>query len=405
MKDTSFKHLQAIIGILFTFFIFTPFLILFILSDHDLDLQTLLTLFIAIIILILYLLFLTQTLLHDRKEYYLTYGLLIGIFASLIAGVDKIQVLSHFFNNSDQPTIISLVLWSITYLFIYFFFESLYSIEVNNKRFFLVIVFFMISIISHLSILVAPMESSVFWNWADLGYDGLGIIIFIFGIWVLYKSYKQVGGETTELLQMFGLSFILLGFILGFLIDFSFVFVDISGFDPSTFLESYFGDLVKVIGIILFTFSYIREIDYIYRLPFPIYSIIFFKSDSGLSLNVTNFNNVSQEKTIKLDENLITGTISAIMTLLKEGLGSKGFLKTIISSDQSILVSSNDEASIAVITSRPTKILQNSLKMALDEFTINFKHNFHVDKAIEISEFSNTKLILKKAFPYLNIQN
>lgn len=403
MKETTVKQLQVIIGLFFTIFIFLPFIGLFIISNSKIDLQTLLSLVMAIIILVLYLLFLVQTLLHDRKEYYLTYGLLIGILASLTAGIDKISLLSRIFSNSEISLVLSLVLWSITYLMIYLFFESLYGVEVNNRRLFVVALFFMLSLTSHLSIILAPSQSSVFWNWADFGYNSLGTIIFVFGIIVLYKSYKQVGRETSELLQVIGLVLILLGFIVSFIIDFSFIFQELIGFDPVSILEPFYGDLFKVLGIIIFTFSYIREIDYIYRLPFPIHTIIFFKSDSGLSLNITHVKNLSNKKTVKLDENLITGTLSAIMTLLKEGLGSDGFLKSINSSDQSIVVSSNMDVSIAVITERPTRVLHNSIKKALNEFTSRYKDILHNDKAIEISEFKETIKILKKAFPYLEL--
>ena len=255
-----------------------------------------------------------------------------------------------------------------------------------------------------MAIIFVPSESSLFWYYADLGYDSLGIIFFGFGIWVLYNSYKQVGGETSQVLQIVGLFFILLGFLIGLIIDFSFIFEDVLKFNPEHFLDSSYGDLLKVIGIVIFTVTYIREIDYIYRLPFPIYTIIFFKSDSGLSLNITNVKNISNEKTIKLDENLITGTVTAIMTLLKEGLGSEGYLKSINSTDQTIVVKSNKLVSIAVLTVRPTKVLQNSIEKALEEFTVQYKEKLHSDKAIEISEFSNTKSLLKKAFPYLILE-
>jgi hypothetical protein len=342
-------------------------------------------------------------LLHERKEYYLTYGLLIGILASLTAGIGQINFISDFVIKSDMTLIISLLLWSITYLLIYLFFESLYGIEINNSRLFIVSFFFFMSFISHLAIIAAPNDSSIFWYWADFGYNGLGISIFVFGIWVLIKSYNQVGKENNLVIQITGLGFILFGFIISFMLDFSTIITEFIGITPEDFIETYFGDLFKVLGIIIFTLSYIKEIDYIYRLPFPINTIIFFKSDSGLSLNITAVKNIKHTREIKIDENLITGTLSAIMTLLKEGLGSRGYIESIASTDQTILVNSNKDVSIAVITNKPTKVLQNSIKMALQEFTIKYEEILKLDTAIEVSEFSETREILKKAFPYIEI--
>ena len=401
MNEQTIKQIQAIGGLVFTSFIFLPFLLLYVFSEKISDLNTILSILIACIILILHILFLIQTLLHDRKEYYLTYGLLIGIFASLTAGMNKINLFPEIFSNPTVPLVLSLILWCFMYLLIYLFFESLFGVEINNKRLIIIFFFFFLAILSYIAIVFVPNESSLFWNYADLGYDSLGIIIFSFGTWVLYNSYKQVGGETAQILQITGLSFILLGFVIGLIMDFSFIIEDTLKFNPQQFLDTSYGDLLKVIGIIIFTVTYIREIDYIYRLPFPIYTIIFFKSDSGLSLNITNIKNVSNEKTIKLDENLITGTVTAIMTLLKEGLGSEGYLKSINSTDQTIVVKSNKFVSIAVLTIRPTKVLQNSIEKALEEFTAQYKEKLHSDKAIEISEFNDTKNLLKKAFPYL----
>jgi hypothetical protein len=403
VNEQNIKYLQVILGIIFTLFIFLPFLGLFIVSSGDLDLQTILSITMALIILILHILFLIQTLLHERKEYYLTYGLLIGILASLTAGIGQINFISDFVIKSDMTLIISLLLWSITYLLIYLFFESLYGIEINNSRLFIVSFFFFMSFISHLAIIAAPNDSSIFWYWADFGYNGLGISIFVFGIWVLIKSYNQVGKENNLVIQITGLGFILFGFIISFMLDFSTIITEFIGITPEDFIETYFGDLFKVLGIIIFTLSYIKEIDYIYRLPFPINTIIFFKSDSGLSLNITAVKNIKHTREIKIDENLITGTLSAIMTLLKEGLGSRGYIESIASTDQTILVNSNKDVSIAVITNKPTKVLQNSIKMALQEFTIKYEEILKLDTAIEVSEFSETREILKKAFPYIEI--
>lgn len=405
MNEKTIKQIQVALGIVFTVFIFIPFLVVYVLSKATLDFDILINLLIAIILLVLHLLFLFQTIIHERKEYYMTYGLLIGIIASVMAGIGQIDFIPLLSSNENFTLVLSLLLWSITYLLIYFFFESLYSSGVNTKRFFVVNFFFLLSLFGHLAVLVVPAESNVFWVWADLGYSGLGITIFVFGVWVLYVSYKQVGGEQTQIIQIVGLSLILMGFILSLFIDFNFVFINLLGVNPTDFIETFYGDLFKVLGIILFTSSYIREIDYIYRLPFPIYTIIFFKSDSGLSLNITNVVNLSKEKPMKLDENLITGTITAVRTLLQEGVGSTGHLKTIQSTDQTIVIESNVHASIAVITSKTTKVLTNSIKKALQDFTIKYKEKLGDSHAIEIADFQQTKTVLKKAFPYLNLQN
>ena len=145
MNEKSLKQIQGVGGFFFTIFIFLPFLLLFIFSAKKFDLNTILSIIIAVIILILHILFLIQTLLHDRKEYYLTYGLLFGIFASLTAGLNQINLFSEIFSNGTVPLLISLILWCFMYLLIYLFFESLFDVEINNKRLIVIFFFFFFS--------------------------------------------------------------------------------------------------------------------------------------------------------------------------------------------------------------------------------------------------------------------
>lgn len=376
----------------------------------ELDVESHLTFGISFVLLVLHLLFLFQTIKHRRRAYGLTYGLVVGIVASFLSGVRSIRPFFGLEGHSNVSLQLSLVLWGVTFFLIYLFFEGLANTPINNYRLTSVTILLIMVVTTHMGLVLleGPTEADPYlnpirdalWHWADLSNALLGISIFVFGFWVIFQGFRQTKERGIPLIQMVGSSLIILGFVIGFLIDFSFFITDISGFSPNNILEGFHGDFAKIVGILLFTISYLVEIDYLYRLPFPTPYILFFKTDSGLCLSVARSKGAESSH---VDEDLVTGTITAIMTLLKEATGTKGTLRLISATDQAIIFSSTSEVTVAAITRRPTKFLQYSLDSALDMFQEQFREELLSSKPISRSDFRGAKEILSLAFPYLEL--
>ena len=99
--------ISIFISVFFTISVFIPFLYI-IFTQAELSIEIILSSIIALAILILHILFLFQSVMHQRQAYTMTYGLLLGIIASMVAGFGELSINIPFL-PSGSTTNLSLI--------------------------------------------------------------------------------------------------------------------------------------------------------------------------------------------------------------------------------------------------------------------------------------------------------
>lgn len=358
---------------------------------------------------LLFILMLYQSIKQNRTAYVLTISLFIGGIGGIISVLQYIPSLQgKYFLYS------SLIIWSIVYFLIYIFFEELYTIKPNRIRLAIITILLFASIVFNLLYLFAPSaeflglegtirdQYNIFlnilqWGW-DSTYNLLGLLIFVFGAYVHFKSY-QFNHEIITMIQAISMCIIGSGFIVGFV-------------GGDIFKESIFfgiGDIVKIVGMVVFALIYAIRIDFIYRLPVSVYFILIF-TKYGLNIHISRVHDASKEEFTEEDiekqiinENLLSSLITAISGLLNESLGSKKELKSIIAEDRTLILDTGEYTTCAILCDRPTFFLEKSLKNLLKAIENNYGDKLSQSTIIK-GDYKDVDTLIRKVFPFLEIE-
>ncbi|MFX1296546.1 MAG: hypothetical protein ACFFD2_17025 [Promethearchaeota archaeon] len=359
--------------------------------------------------LILFALFSYQSIKKGRKAYILTFGLLLGVLGAFFALLKEALPLSS--EISSLFLHISLIIYSFQYFTVYIFLEQLEELRPKVYRLVIMVLFILLSIVFSIITwinLPGPNPEIVSFNniseylW-DFFYNGLGILIFTFGAYVFYKIIRATH-EKESIFLWVGMVTLSLGFFVSLLGDtYSFLNKNITlpeiGFFENALL---IGDLVKILGMLIFIVVFIVKIDYIYRIPQDVYSIFIF-TGSGICLYVAHTEN---SENIRIDEDLMSGVLTAISTLMQETFRSK------ISDDKGVneiytekkvcLVERENFSGAAVLCSKITYFLKCSLKNLVDAFETNYIKELE-EKNTELAVYDGAAKIVTDNFPYVRI--
>ena len=357
---------------------------------------------------LLFSLMLYQSIRKARRAYVLTVSLFVGGLGGISSILQNVvNGYSHYF------LYYSLIIWSICYFLIYLFFEELDQAKPDRLRLVVASGLLLAAIIFNQLVLYFPSYISsniplpyknvfdAFGNslidLSDFTYNALGIFIFIVGAFVHFRSYRS-NKESVLLFQGISLTIIAFGFLVGYI-----------GGDiikAQNFLD--YGDIIKIVGMIIFIIIYIVRIDFIYRLPVNVYFIMAFNNIGLNVLNTRTYNpdkkkaNISEEKTI-INETLLSSLITAISNLLSESLGSKKPLQRIVAEDRTIVLDSGPLATCAVLCDRPTFFLVRSLKNLRKDIEKRFKEEL-ANQVVLKSDYQNANELIEKNFPFLVIE-
>ena len=364
---------------------------------------------IAGLLVLLVALLIYQSIRKNRKAYILTVSLAIGAIAAIFSFVKYLVE-----TNSNYFLYFGLIIFSIMYYLIYFFFENLSSSKPNRFRLAITTIVLFSSMVFHLLILISPSTSdlglsgtekdiyekfikTIIWG-ADVSYNLLGILIFVFGAFIQFKAFK-FSREVVIFMQAISMVILSLGFIVGF---FGGDVVKADGF-----LD--IGDGIKIVGMLIFATIYIIKIDFIYRLSVNVYFILIF-TKIGLNIHISRVHDArhkseNNEQNIKdiINENLLSSLITAISSLLKESLGSSKNLKAIIAEDRTVILDSGQYASCAILCDKSTFFLEKSLNNLLNEVEKKYQLDL-MKSAIIKADFKEIEDLINKTFPFLIIE-
>ncbi len=370
------------------------------------DIGTIISGIITGLFFLLFGLMLYQSLRKARKAYVLTISLFVGGIGGILSVLQNVVSV-----GAQYYLYYSLIIWSIVYFLIYIFFEELDQARPQRVRLVIATVLFFTAIIFNQLVLYFPSEigstipppakelfeafSSSLINLSDLSYNALGVFIFFVGAYVHLRSYKS-NRESIVLSQAISLIIIAAGFLVGYIGG------DLVKADG--FLE--YGDMVKIVGMLIFIIIYIIRIDFIYRLPVNVYFIMAF---NYIGLNVLNIRTKNptkgriNEETAIVNETLLSSLITAISNLLSESLGSKKPLQRIVSEDRTIVLDSGPLATCAVLCERPTFFLVRSLRNLRKAIEKTYKEELSKPVVLK-SNFKEAYSLIEENFPFLILE-
>ena len=329
--------------------------------------------------------FIFQTQQKHRRVFFLSLGLIFPIVGQLIY---------IFISVTSNDALYGLIgkhirdfLFGFFYYLVFLHFHSLIKERSNN-----ILVNINFGILSIFGSLV--FFSIVTTNSAILDITGrfanlIGLSCFAYISYVSFIVARTLK-ERESIVEFFSLFIIFLAHIIYVLGD---------NFVLGTFDYNTLADTMGIIGIFLLFINYLSNLDYLYRLPFPIHQIIAYNS-SGLcvysrSVYTKGF------KIIQVEEMLFSGLISAIASAVKDTLGTSTELRYIDATNKHILLQMNKGLTFVVIADNKSSLLMESIKTVNNLVSPTLRSKIE-ENIVNISEFSDEfDKLVKIGFPYI----
>jgi len=153
-----------------------------------------------------------------------------------------------------------------------------------------------------------------------------------------------------------------------------------------------------MLGVLLISFTYLFRIDYTYRLPDNYYKLIVMTS-SGLTIHHVDF---KSRKSIKIDETLMAGFLTAINSMFIETLSTKHPLENIVSKDATIVIKRGLWISVAIVGDNASAMLLNALKRYVKDFEAKYGPLLAKDLP-ETSQYNSATELIGQVFPFFKI--
>ena len=287
-----------------------------------------------------------QTQKKHRKVFFLTFCLIIPIIAQSFYVL--INTTSFIHINLLIGRYIRDYLFGIFYYLIFIHFHNLY--KENDTNFLVNIVFGIIAIFSTFLFLSYFTNEPVLLTFTGRFSNIIGLACFSYISYVCFIVAKMLR-EREAIVEFISYFIVFLAHIIYVLGDnFLLNFINYENID----------DAMGVIGIFLLLLNYLSNLDYLYRLPFPIQQIIAY-NNSGLCI----YSRPVSTKGIKathVQDMLFSGLNSANSNGNKESLGTTTELRYIDATNKHIILEMYKGLTIVVISDIRSKLLVESIK-------------------------------------------
>ncbi|MBD3195771.1 MAG: hypothetical protein GF317_11985 [Candidatus Lokiarchaeota archaeon] len=161
--------------------------------------------------------------------------------------------------------------------------------------------------------------------------------------------------------------------------------------------------IFSLIGLLLIISNFILHPDYLYLIPFPIYSFMIF-NEGGTSCYFRKVKTLDELQTKKNMEHLMAGALSAVSTMFKEVLGAGANIRYIDADNFIILVTTLPERKgIFVVISRGETAL---FKKSVTRFTLTLPSKLlnEMNGVHDLNElYPKIDKLIKSSFPYVKI--
>lgn len=345
-------------------------------------------------------LFSYQFIKQKRSVPYLLLLLISAVIGGIFAIIDSSNILPTFTSYSRIYLIFQLVCYGLQFFFFYLFMEHISEIQPKLWRLAIILSLIIIQNIALWEIVwFSPLSQELndkLWLIADFGYNNLAIFAFlIVGVPIYFKSYKYTR-EKKAIGFIIGLLLAGLGYVINSIFDYVPFFIEA----PAWFDEMrIFGEILPLIGLLLFLITYIIDVDYIYRLPRD-HFMLMVTYKGGTPIHSVKF---ETKREAELNENLISGLISSLKITFDQLLQTTAPLETISSKDASILLRSGDDILVSMLAEHPTAILTS----ALDKYVVQFEEKFEEEiksDTHDTTEFEDADKLIEPIFPFLEIK-
>ncbi len=333
--------------------------------------------------------FIYQTRRKHRKVFFLSFGLIIPIIAQsfyiLINTTSFIQIdllIGKYIRD---------YLFVIYYFLIFIHFHNLY--KENETAYLVNIVFGIIAIFTSFLFLSIFTNEKVLISITGRFANVIGLACFSYISYVCFIVAKML--REREAIVEFG----------SYLIIFIAHIIYVLGNNYFLNFINYenIADTLGIIGIFLLLLNYLTNLDYLYRLPFPIHQIIIY-NNSGLCIYSRSVRTKGIDA-IFVEEMLFSGLISAISSAIKESLGTSTELRYIDATNKHILLEMYKGLTIVVVSDNKSKLLVESIKTVNKLIPDDFRENLNTS-LVNVSKISDLfDSYIKIAFPYLVIQD
>lgn len=232
----------------------------------------------------------------------------------------------------------------------------------------------------------------------DLAFNILPIYAFgVVGIPVYKHMYTYTKEQKPKILGI-AVTFVAVGYCFTLIYDFV---AFTQGYPDSlgVFFEIIIniGDVLPVIGLVIFMLIYALNISYIYRLPYD-HFLLMVTHESGLVLMSMPFE--TKLKEIDIEENLFSGMLSALKTVYNTVLDAQKPIKMIVNDDVSIYMHAGKYINAVVATNQVSGVLAKGLKIFVDRFEQMFGEQLK-DTPMDIKKYESGKDLFMRVFPFL----
>ncbi|MFX0098823.1 MAG: hypothetical protein ACFFCS_04520 [Candidatus Hodarchaeota archaeon] len=157
-----------------------------------------------------------------------------------------------------------------------------------------------------------------------------------------------------------------------------------------------FGQLIMAISLFALLLGFIINPKYLYRMPYDYY-ILMVAKPSGTVVFSQQF---QSRKEPELNEDLVSGFLSAVNDMFNQTLDSRYAIEEISNKDRIICIMPGKSVIVTIIGERVTGVLKRALKRFVILFEEKYIDVLESDRILPISHFDGTKELIPKCFPF-----
>lgn len=331
----------------------------------------------------IFLLFVYQTKTRHRGAPDLTFALFLGVIAAIIRSLAELPPFAEdWYVTNFRVMRFAMLIWSIQFLFIWRFMERLDNKNIPSTHVWSISSTFTASLLSNIAVVFFNLQQ--YQRVHDFFYSLFGFIAFGLSAKILYQVYVDTEKETTALIQFVAVAVLSISFVIDFL----------KFYVPGIF---FVGNVLQLLGMLIYVISLLYNIDYIYRLPCKIQDLIIFSRDGP---GLFSIGMKADEKSI--DEYLLSGLIVALNSLVQE-LKPKipdERLDLLLTTKRVMYLEFGTNFVVALVASKLTWFLERSTKRLLKILDEDPDMLECKEQGISLPT-EKTLAYLKTVFPYL----
>lgn len=346
---------------------------------------------IVLVLLFLVIVFLYQGRRRQRNAPHLTAAILLGLIGQTAAVIDVIPLTAAVF------------LVSLSFFFLGLHYEALASLKPTPWFFSVTLAInSAIALALCLDLLGLMISSAMAYLVIRLLTSVAALVVVLRATQIVYRIHNLAHERATrlELLGILLLTFYRVDF---FVRDFGSAFGIVSPGTIESNLITTLGLVFVAVGLGVILVNYTIHPDYIYRLPFPIHSVMLYGS-SGIPIYNRHVHSSTFEE--KYQEVLISGALTAVSALVRETLGTGARLRHIDADMYQIFFVGlpDDRGTLVVIALGGTHFF----KVSLERYASTIPS--HLLGALDLVQVDPSKLqpqydsLLLDAFPYLELR-